>query len=111
MRYKRQSSVIGAFVREGSFSATRAAIIVFQLAQPYMGTRNMSRLATRRGPGMKLTLSVAEGGETSVGTSRSEAGLSIGDGYLGRIARESAPLMTSETGFGPSRRARFDSQA
>jgi hypothetical protein len=70
-------------------------LVAFQLAQPYMGTRNMSRLANRRGPGMKLTLSVSEGGETSVGRSKVEAGLSIGDGYLAQIVRESAQLMTS----------------
>ena len=70
-------------------------IVAFQLAQPYMGTKNMSRLAARRGPGTKLTLSVADGGETNVGNSRLEAGLSIGRGDLEQIVRESAPLMTS----------------
>jgi len=75
--------------------AVDIGIVAFQLAQPYLGTRNMSRLAARRGLRTKQTLSVAENGEPSGGFSNLDAGMSIGQGYLGQIVRESAPLLTS----------------
>jgi hypothetical protein len=75
--------------------AVDIGIVAFQLAQPYLGTRNMSRLAARRGLRTKQTLSVAADGEPSGGFSVLEAGMPIGQGYLGQIVRESAPLMTS----------------
>jgi hypothetical protein len=74
--------------------AVDLAIVALQLAAPYMGTKNMSRLATRRGPGMKLTLSVSDG-HYSTGWSNTEPGTAIGNGYLGQIVRETAPLVTA----------------
>jgi hypothetical protein len=55
----------------------------------------MSRLAARRGLLTKQTLSVAADGDPSGGFSALDAGMSIGQGYLGQIVRESAPLITS----------------
>jgi hypothetical protein len=75
--------------------AVDIGIVAFQLAQPYLDTRNMSRLAARRGLGTKQTLSVAADGEPSGGFSVLDAGLAIGQGYLGQIVRESAPLIAS----------------
>jgi hypothetical protein len=75
--------------------AIDVAIVAFQVAQPYLGTRNMSRLAARRGLATKQTLSVAADGEPSGGFSVLDAGMSIGQGYLGQIVRESAPLIAS----------------
>ncbi len=72
--------------------ATDLALVALQLAAPYMGTKNISRLATRRGPGMKVTVSVSDAGRDSGGLSNTEPGLSIGNGYLGQIVRETAPL-------------------
>ncbi len=75
--------------------AVDVGIVAFQLAQPYLDTRNMSRLAARRGLVTKETLSVAADGEPSGGFSVLDAGMSIGQGYLGQIVRESAPLIAS----------------
>jgi hypothetical protein len=75
--------------------AVDVALVAFQVAQPYLSTRNMSRLAARRGLLTKQTLSVAADGEPSGGFSVLDAGMSIGQGYLGQIVRESAPLITS----------------
>ncbi len=74
--------------------AVDLAIVALQLAAPYMGTKNMSRLANRRGPGMKLTLSVSDGGR-GAGWTNTEPGISIGAGYLGKIINECAPLITA----------------
>ena len=75
--------------------AIDVALVAFQVAQPYLGTRNMSRLAARRGLLTKQTLSVAADGEPSGGFSVLDAGMSIGQGYLGEIVRESAPVIAS----------------
>jgi hypothetical protein len=74
--------------------AVDLAIVAFQLAAPYMGTNNMSLLSTRRGPGMKLNLSVSDG-HYSGGLRNTEPGIAIGNGYLGQIVSETAPLMTA----------------
>jgi hypothetical protein len=74
--------------------AVDLGIVAVQLAAPYLGTTNMSRLAARRGPGIKLTLSIA-GDETTGGWSRLEPGMSIGKDYLGQIVRDTAPLITA----------------
>jgi hypothetical protein len=74
--------------------AVDLAIVALQLAAPYMTTKNMSRLATRRGPGMQLTLSVSDG-QFSYGWSNKEPGISMGDGCLGQILLKTAPLITA----------------
>lgn len=70
------------------------AIVAFQLAAPYLGTRTMSRLAARRGPAMRHILSLSHG-YFSGGFSNAIAGLSIGKGYLGHIVSETAPIITA----------------
>jgi hypothetical protein len=75
--------------------AVDIGLVAFQLAQPYLGTRNMSRLAARRGLITKQTLSVAADGDPSGGLSVLDAGMSIGQGYLGQIVQDSGPLITS----------------
>ncbi len=75
--------------------AVDIGIVALQLAQPYLNTRNMSRLAARRGLGTKQTLSVAADGEPSGSFSNLDAGISIGRGYLGQIVRDSAPLISA----------------
>jgi hypothetical protein len=74
--------------------AVDLALVALQVAAPYLGTKNMSRLATRRGPGAKVTVSVSDGRQSG-GLSNVEPGLSIGDGLLGQIVRETAPLITA----------------
>lgn len=74
------------------------AIVTLQLAQPFLGTRNMSRLATRRGPAMLSTLSVSEG-FFSGDWSNKEPGLSIGAGLLNEITTNAAALVTSVGNF------------
>jgi hypothetical protein len=72
--------------------AVDLAIVAFQLAAPNFGTRNMSRLATRRGTPEKLSLSLS-GGHYSPGWSRVEPGLSIGEGLLADIVGTMAHLV------------------
>jgi len=74
--------------------AVDIAIVALQLAAPYMGTKNMSRLATRRGPGMQMTLALSNG-QYSGGWSNMEPGIAIGDGTLGEIIRETAPVIAA----------------
>jgi hypothetical protein len=74
--------------------AVDLAIVAFQLAAPNLGTRNMSRLATRRGTPEKLSLTLS-GGHYSAGWSRVEAGLSIGQGLLADIAGTMAHLVSA----------------
>jgi hypothetical protein len=74
--------------------AVDLAIVAFQLAAPNQGTRNMSRLATRRGTPEKLSLTLS-GGHYSGGWSRVEAGLSIGQGLLADIVGTMAHLVTA----------------
>jgi hypothetical protein len=74
--------------------AVDLAIVALQVGAPYIGTKNMSRLAARRGTGMKLTLSVSDGRYAS-GRANIEPGLSIGQGYLGKIVGDTGPLITA----------------
>jgi hypothetical protein len=74
--------------------AVDMAIVALQLAAPYLGTKNMSRLAARRGPGMQLTLTLSDG-QYSGGWSNLEPGITIGDGTLGKIVDETAPVITA----------------
>lgn len=75
--------------------AVDLAIVAFQLAAPNnLGTKNMSRLATRRGTPEKLSLTLS-GGHYAGGWSRVEAGLSIGQGLLADIVRTMAHLVTA----------------
>ncbi|MCD2176482.1 hypothetical protein [Rhizobium sp. C1] len=74
--------------------AVDLALVALQLAAPGLDTRNISRLATRRGPGMKVFLSVSAGRETG-GFSNTEPGLSIGNGYLGHIIRETNTVISA----------------
>lgn len=72
--------------------AVDLAIVAVQVAAPYMGTKNMSRLSDRRGPSLKLTLAKSQGGNPAGGLENVEPGLSIGDGYLGQILRDARPV-------------------
>jgi hypothetical protein len=90
--------------------AVDLAIVSIQLAAPHLGTKNMSRLADRRGPGIKLTLSTSEGIDTG-GWTRLEPGMPIGEGYLGQIVRDTASIISRwETVFALSRRVPIASQ-
>lgn len=72
--------------------STDLAIVALQLGAPYMGTNNMSRLATRRGPGSSVTLRQTNG-RYSGGAANLQPGLSIGDGYMAKIVTDTQPLI------------------
>lgn len=72
--------------------AVDLAIVAFQLAAPNLGTKNMSRLATRRGTPEKLNLTLS-GGHYAGGWSRVEPGISIGEGLLADIVGTMAHLV------------------
>ena len=67
------------------------AIVAFQLAEPYLDTRTMSRLAVRRGPNVRRQLSLSNG-RFAGGFSNMHSGLSIGKGYLGHIVSQKPRL-------------------
>jgi hypothetical protein len=74
--------------------AVDLGIVALQLAAPYLGTKNMSRLATRRGPRIKETLSAVDS-YYYFGSSNTEPGIPIGNGYLKKIVCESSLLITA----------------
>jgi hypothetical protein len=68
------------------------AIVALQLAAPAWGTRNMSRLESRRGASEKRTLAEA-GGHFNFSWTRTEPGTAIGSGTLADIVQKSAPII------------------
>jgi len=73
---------------------TELALVALQVAAPYLGTKNLSRLNNRRGPVMQRTLSKTNG-HYSGGYSNTHPAISIGRGYLGQIATEAAIIIDS----------------
>jgi hypothetical protein len=69
-------------------------IVALQLAAPSFDTRNMGRLDARRGTSQKRTLSEADGYYT-VGRTRKEPGMAIGQGTLLDILQKDAPVFTA----------------
>jgi hypothetical protein len=74
--------------------AVDLAIVALQLAEPYVGTRTMSRLDSRRGAADKFTVSRA-GGHYSSGWTRMDAGMAIGPGTLADILQRHQRLIES----------------
>jgi hypothetical protein len=67
------------------------AIVALQLAAPYLDTRSMCRLDSRRGSAQKRLISEANGGYVTT-VSRKEPGLTIGTGTLADILDKAKPL-------------------
>jgi hypothetical protein len=74
--------------------AVDLAIVALQLAEPYVGTRTMSRLDSRRGAADKFTVSRA-GGHYSSGWTRMDAGMAVGPGTLADILQRHQRLIES----------------
>ena len=74
--------------------AVDLVIVALQLAAPYLGTRNMTRLDARRGTSQKRTLSEADGYHNA-GWTRKEPGLAIGAGTLPDILQKAASIFTA----------------
>ncbi len=72
--------------------AVDIAIVALQLATPHKGTKRMSRLDTRRGPGYQPKLLLSDG-EYSGTWSTEEPGIELLDGTLRKVIRETAPLI------------------
>jgi hypothetical protein len=70
------------------------AIVAFQLAAPYLDTRNMTRLDARRGAHQKHTLSETNGYH-NVGWGRRDPGMAIGAGTLHDILQKAAVLFVA----------------
>ena len=74
--------------------AVDLTIVGLQLAAPYLDTRTMARLDARRGTLQKRTLSEANGNYT-VGWTRKEPGMSIGQGTLSSILEKAEPIFVA----------------
>ncbi len=74
--------------------AVDLAIVGLQLSAPYLDTRTMTRLDARRGTSQKRTLSEANGYH-SVGWTRKEPGMAIGQGTLPDILQKAAPVFAA----------------
>ncbi len=72
--------------------AVDLAIIAIQLAMPYMGVKNMSRLFDRRGTGQVVTAHRAHG-IFSGGFFRVDPGTAIGPNFLAKVVNDTAPLI------------------
>ena len=71
--------------------AVDLVIVALQLAAPYLDTRTMARLDSRRGTSEKRTLSEADGYHRA-GWTRKEPGMTIGPGTLPDILQKAAPI-------------------
>lgn len=74
--------------------AVDLAIVALQLAAPFLSTRSMCRLDSRRGSAEKRVISEANGYFNDSWT-RKEPGMTIGAGILADILRETRPLITA----------------
>lgn len=74
--------------------AVDLAIVALQLAAPYLDTRSMCRLDSRRGSAQKRVISEANGHYNTSWT-RKEPGLSIGTGTLADILQKTKPVMAA----------------
>jgi hypothetical protein len=74
--------------------AVDLAIVALQLAAPYLDTRSMCRLDSRRGSAQKHVISEANGYYNG-SWSRKEPGISIGTGTLADILQKTKPLVTA----------------
>jgi hypothetical protein len=74
--------------------AVDLAIVALQLAAPYLDTRSMCRLDSRRGSAQKRVISEANGYYNGSWT-RKEPGISIGTGTLADILQKTRPLITA----------------
>jgi len=72
--------------------AVDLSIVALQLSAPHLGTRNMSRLANRRGLRQIVTVEKLHG-RFSGGWERVEPGLVIGENYLAKIISDSSLLI------------------
>lgn len=72
--------------------AVDLAIVALQLAAPYLDTRSMCRLDSRRGSAQKRVISEANG-HYNGSWSRKEPGMSIGTGTLADILKKTQPLV------------------
>lgn len=72
--------------------AVDLAIVALQLAAPYLDTRSMCRMDSRRGSAQKRLISEANGYYNG-SWSRKEPGLSIGTGTLADILQKAKPLI------------------
>jgi hypothetical protein len=74
--------------------AVDLAIVALQLAAPYLDTRSMCRLDSRRGSAQKRVISEANGHYAGSWT-REEPGLAIGSGTLADILQKTKPVTTA----------------
>jgi hypothetical protein len=74
--------------------AVDLAIVTLHLAAPYLDTRSMCRLDSRRGSAQKRVISEANG-HYNASWSRKEPGMSIGAGTLTDILQKTQPLVTA----------------